>query len=87
MTVREYFKRYGDGENVHGIREATFIIAKAEKDFICNNYWKMSKDEIVNITKELIYGIYANVTKTERDAIMFDVAIELDEKYEEEYEV
>lgn len=32
MTVREYFKRYGNGENVHGIREVTFIIAKAEKD-------------------------------------------------------
>lgn len=54
-------------------------------DFIANNYWKMSKEEIVSITKELMYAIHSNVTKVEHDAIMLDVAIELDEQYEDEY--
>lgn len=29
-------------------------------DFICNNYWKMSKEDLKNIAKELIYILTAN---------------------------
>ena len=53
-------------------------------DFICNNYYKMSKDELKDITKELLYAIYDNVIDTkEHDKILDDVATELEEFYVE----
>ena len=54
-------------------------------DFICNNYYKMSKDELKDIAKELLFAIYDNVINTaEHDKIMNDVAMELESFYEEE---
>lgn len=50
-------------------------------DFICNNYYKMSKEELKDITKELLYAIYENVTKDEHDTILGDVAVELEDFY------
>ena len=55
-------------------------------DFISNNYWKMSKNELVNIVKELLYGVEEYVLKGEFKAIMENVAIELDEQYDESYQ-
>lgn len=52
-------------------------------DFICNNYYKMSKEELKDFAKELLYAIHSNVDKTEHDAILTDVAEELAESYEE----
>ena len=52
-------------------------------DFICNNYYKMSKEELKDITKELLYAVHDNVTKTEHDEILNDVAVELESFYEE----
>lgn len=52
-------------------------------DFICNNYYKMSKEELKNITKELLYAIHDNVSKEEHDKILNDVADELADTYEE----
>lgn len=52
-------------------------------DFICNNYYKMSKDELKNVAKELLYAIHSNVTKEEHDKILNDVADELADTYEE----
>lgn len=54
-------------------------------DFICNNYYKMSKEELKDIAKELLYAIYDNVINTaEHDKIMNDVATELENSYIEE---
>jgi 20S proteasome alpha/beta subunit len=50
-------------------------------DFICNNYYKMSKEELKDITKELLYAVYENVTKEEHDTILGDVAVELEDFY------
>ena len=51
-------------------------------DFISQNYWKMSKDELRDIAKELLYGIYASAMfKVEQDKLLEDVAIELKELY------
>jgi 20S proteasome alpha/beta subunit len=47
-------------------------------DFICNNYWNMSKDELKDIAKELIYAI--SRTGEEAD-ILEDVAEELKDSY------
>jgi helix-turn-helix protein len=52
-------------------------------DFICNNYYKMDKDELKDIAKELLYAIYSNVTKAEHNEILADVAAELENFYEE----
>lgn len=50
-------------------------------DFISNNYYKMSKEELKDITKELLFAIYENVTKTEHNDILNDVAKELEDSY------
>ena len=52
-------------------------------DFICNNYYKMSKEELKDIAKELLYAIHSNTDKAEHNKMLDDVAIELAESYEE----
>lgn len=52
-------------------------------DFICNNYYKMSKEELKDVAKELLYAIHSNTDKTEHDKMLDDVATELAESYEE----
>lgn len=52
-------------------------------DFICNNYYKMSKEELKDITKELLFAIYDNVDKVEHNKILADVAEELESSYVE----
>lgn len=52
-------------------------------DFICNNYYKMSKEELKDFAKELLYAIHSNADKTEHDKMLDDVAEELAESYEE----
>ena len=51
----------------------------AAYDFICNNYYNMSKEELKNITKELLYAIFDNATKEEHDKMLADVANELED--------
>lgn len=53
-------------------------------DFISNNYYKMNKDELKDIVKELLYAIHTNTLKVEHDKILEDTADELAEQYEEE---
>lgn len=52
-------------------------------DFICNNYYNMSKEELKDIAKELIFAIYDNVTDWEHDKILNDTAEELKNTYVE----
>lgn len=53
-------------------------------DYICNNYYNMSKEELKDIAKELLYAIYDNVINTkEHNKIMNDVATELENSYAE----
>lgn len=52
--------------------------------FICNNYYKMSKDELKDVAKELLYAIYDNMDREEHDKILNDVATELEDTYTEE---
>lgn len=48
-------------------------------DFICNEYYKMSKDELKNIIKELLYVIYSECNEKEHDEMLKNVADELNE--------
>jgi helix-turn-helix protein len=43
----------------------------------------MSKEELKDIAKELLYAVYDNVTKAEHNEILEDVANELEETYTE----
>ena len=52
-------------------------------DFIANNYYKMSKEELRDITKELLYAVYDNMTEAEHNKILNDVAAELEDNYDE----
>ena len=53
-------------------------------DFISNNYYKMSKDELKDITKELLYAMYDKMTKEEHNEALADVAEELKSFYTED---
>lgn len=53
-------------------------------DFICNNYYKMSKDEIKDIAKELLYAMYDKMDKEEHNLALADVAEELKSYYTED---
>jgi hypothetical protein len=58
-------------------------------DFIANNGHKFSKSELVDIAKELLYGIYYEaefglITEKDHDQILANAADELDERYKEE---
>lgn len=52
-------------------------------DYIANNYYKFSKEELKDITKELLYAIYDNHTKAMSNLILEEVAEELADNYEE----
>lgn len=53
-------------------------------DFICNNYYRMSKEELKDVAKELLYVIHATTTKAEHDKDMEYVAMELENFYVED---
>lgn len=53
-------------------------------DFISNNYYKMSKDELKDIAKELLYAMYDKMTKEEHNEALADVAEELKSFYTED---
>ena len=53
-------------------------------DYIANNYYKFSKEELKDITKELLYTIYNNNSKAMHDIMLEEVADELADNYEEE---
>lgn len=49
-------------------------------DYICNEYYNMSKEELKDIIKELLYAVYDNMTEAEHNKILEDTAIELENK-------
>lgn len=51
-------------------------------DYITSNYYKMSKEELKDIAKELLYSIYENTLETEHDKILEDVTKELTDQYD-----
>lgn len=53
--------------------------------FVSSNYNDMAKKELVAIIKELLYGIQCDCYTTQMERILENVAIELDEQYEEQY--
>jgi oligoribonuclease (3'-5' exoribonuclease) len=53
-------------------------------DFISNEYYRMDKDDLKNIAKELLYAMYDKMTKEEHNEALADVAEELKSFYTED---
>lgn len=76
-------------KSIRTMAEFTEVLKNDPKhayDFISDNYYKMDKNELVSIVKELLYGIYHDCHSTQVAEILGDVAIELDEQYDEAYQ-
>ena len=54
----------------------------AAYDYIASNYYKLSKEELRDVIKELLYSIYTNVLESEQKEILKGAAEELVEQYE-----
>ena len=46
-------------------------------DFISNEYYRMDRDTLKDIAKELLYAMYDKMTKDEHNEALADVAEEL----------
>ena len=53
-------------------------------DFISNEYYRMDRDTLKDITKELLYAMYDKMTKEEHNEALADVAEELKSFYTED---
>lgn len=53
-------------------------------DFISNEYYRMSKDDLKNVTKELLYAMYDKMDDQEHNEALADVAEELKSFYAED---
>lgn len=76
-------------ESIRTMAEFTEVLKHDPKhayDFISRNYYKMYKMELVAIIKELLYGIYNDCSTRQMEQLLDDVAVELDEQYDEEYQ-
>ena len=75
--------------SIRTMAEFTEVLKNSPKlayDFISINSYKMDKTEIVAIAKELLYGIYNDCDSIQMEQLLGDVAIELDEQYDEQYQ-
>lgn len=48
-------------------------------DFIVNNYWKLSKEDLRDVAKELDYAIYSMYPQNEYDKIVNEFCKNLEE--------
>ena len=75
--------------SIRTMAEFTEVLKNSPKlayDFISINSYKLDKTEIVAIAKELLYGIYNDCDSMQMEQLLGDVAIELDEQYDEQYQ-
>lgn len=76
-------------ESIRMMAEFTEILKNSPKlayDFISINHYKMDKREIVAIVKELLCGIYNDCCLETMEQLLEDVAIELDDQYDIQYQ-
>lgn len=53
-------------------------------DFVSNEYYRMSKDDLKNVAKELLYAMYDKMDEQEHNEALADVAEELKSFYAED---
>ena len=83
---------YKNYDNILTMMEFTEVLRNEPKkafNFICNNGYKFEKTDLINIIKELLYGIQYHTDNRSCGnlfpIILEDVQIELDEKYDDLY--
>lgn len=59
---------------------------KKAYDFIVNYGHLFDKNELINIIKELIYGMHASLLDSIFENTMLNIGIELDDQYDEAYQ-
>ena len=76
-------------ENIKAVAEFTEVLMNNPKqayDFISMNYCKMDKSDLAALVKVLLLGIYNDCHPDLMQELLTDVAIELDEQYDEYYQ-
>ena len=76
-------------ESIKAMAEFTEILKHNPKhayDFIASNYYRMNNTERVSIIKELLYGIYNDCDSMTMEQLLYDVAVELDDQYDDVYQ-
>ena len=78
-------------ESIKTMAEFTDILRKHSNltsayVFIETNYNKMNKSELAAIIKELLYGVNEYLDEDSTAQFLDDVAVELDEQYDEAYQ-
>ena len=59
---------------------------KKAYDFIANYGYLFDKNELINIIKELLYGMYSSLLDSIFENTMLNIGIELDDQYDEAYQ-
>lgn len=59
---------------------------KKAYDFIANYGHLFDKNELINIIKELIYGMHVSLLDSIFENTMLNIGIELDDQYDEAYQ-
>ena len=78
-------------ESIKKMAEFTDILKEKNKlsyayEFISDNYHKMDKTELAAIIRELLFGINNYLDDYRVMRLLEDVAVELDEQYDEAYQ-
>ena len=83
---------YKNYDNILTMMEFTEVLRNEPKkafNFICNNGYEFEKTDLINIIKELLYGIHYHTDNRSCGnlfpIILEDVQIELDERYDHLY--
>lgn len=59
---------------------------KTAYDFIANYGHLFDKNELINIIKELIYGLHTSLLDAIFENTMLNIGLELDDQYDEAYQ-
>lgn len=73
-------------ESIKTVAKFTEILKSSPRqayDFISMNYYKMDKSDLATVVKELLFSIYNCCDTAQVRELLRDVAIELDEQYDE----
>lgn len=80
---------YGKSDSIGCMMEFTEILknnpSKAAKYIELNSY-RMQKEDIANILKEVLHGMEIGCYHPQYEQIMIDIQVELDEQYDEDYQ-
>lgn len=80
---------YGKEDSIVCMMEFTEILKNNPSkamEYIEANSYRMQKDDIANILKEVLRGMNIGCYHPQYEQIMMDIQIELDEQYNEDYQ-